>query len=201
MCLTTMDRANVLRRLAMSLWQAVVAISASLQHVATKLGQKTWTRDRVKMVDDKPIAYETAAEVTARSVAVIHHWQQTFPAGKTVSVKHRFFPEGAFIYSFRDNPGLEGQLAHDYCVGPILARALKRSDWGNIFQVHYILRTGANWQGPIGQFTLRIQKETSTQKASVCLDGLRKVDARTFVLRRKGFVPTSDLQIAFIDPA
>jgi hypothetical protein len=151
-------------------------------------------------VDEKSMPFETIADVSPKSVTVTHHWQQTFPADKTVSVKHRFYPEGAFIYSFEGAPDLEGRLAHDYCVGPVLARALKRRREWSIFQVHYILRTGANWKGPIGHFVLRIQKDTAAQKASVCLDGLKKVDDRTFVLEKVGFIPTSDLKIAFIDP-
>jgi hypothetical protein len=122
-----------------------------------------------------------------------------FPAGKLVSIEHVFYPAGSFIYTFDDAYGaeLERQLAQDYCVGPMLLRAMKRGG-GNLSQVHYILKTGANWSGPIGHFTLRIQKESATDKVSVCLDGLRKVDDRTFVLERASYVPTQDLKIAFI---
>ena len=42
-------------------------------------------------------------------------------------------------------------------------------------------------------------KDTPKQKSSVCLDGFRKVDARTFVLEKTSFVPTQDLKVAFID--
>ncbi|MEP6652085.1 MAG: DUF4424 family protein [Myxococcales bacterium] len=153
------------------------------------------------VVDGSAVTFETIAKVTPESVTVTHHWVQTFPAGKTVSVKHRFYPEGAFIYSFENETGLEGRLAREYCVGHVLARALKRRGEGTIFQVHYVLRTGANWKGPIGHFVLRIQKETAVQRASVCLDGIKKIDDRTFVLDKTRFIPTSDLKIAFIDPA
>ena len=87
---------------------------------------------------------------------------------------------------------------HDYCVGPTLLGALKKARDVDLNQVHYILKTGANWNGPIGHFALRIQKDHATDKISVCLDGFRKVDDRTFVLEKTNFVPTQDLQIAFI---
>ena len=70
---------------------------------------------------------------------------------------------------------------------------------GSIDRVHYILKTGANWKGPIGRFVLRIVKDKPAQKSSVCMDGFRKADTRTFVLEKRNFVPTQDLKIAFIN--
>jgi hypothetical protein len=134
-----------------------------------------------------------------QSISVTHHWPQVFPAGKVVSVQHVFYPVGGFIYGFGDAYGaqLERQLAQDYCVGPVLLRAMKRGE-GDLHQVHYILKTGANWSGPISHFSLRIKKERAVDKVSVCLDGFRKVDDRTFVLEKTNYVPTQDLKIAFI---
>jgi hypothetical protein len=160
-------------------------------------------------VDGRPTPFESTVSWSTKKatgrrnnqkiVTVTYHWVQTFPAGKVVSVEHSFHPYGGFIYSF-DYAGaaaLERQLAHDYCVGPVLLRAMKRGE-GSLGQVHYILKTAANWNGPIGRFTLRIQKQRAADKVSVCLDGLRKVDDRTFVLEKTNYVPTQDLQIAFI---
>jgi len=134
----------------------------------------------------------------ASTVTVTHHWMQTFPAGKAVSVKHTFLPRGGFIYDFEYQKTLANDLARDYCVGPVLIKAMKKGQ-GSITQVHYILKTGANWKGPIGRFVLRVVKDTPKQKSSVCMDGFKKVDARTFVLEKTSFVPTQDLKVAFID--
>jgi hypothetical protein len=173
-------------------------------------------------VDGKPVEFESTVKVEEKSitattrgrdgrverhpitqkvVSVTHHWPQVFPAGKVVSVEHVFHPSGSFIYAFTEKYSaaeIERQLTHDYCVGPVLLRAMKRGDGGNVEQVHYILKTGANWSGPIGHFRLRIQKHDATDKVSLCLDGFRKVDDRTFVLEKTDYVPTQDLQIAFI---
>ena len=160
-------------------------------------------------VDGRPAQFESTVTWSTKKVAgrrhdlkivtVTYHWVQTFPAGKVVAVEHSFHPYGGFIYSFGYDGAavLERQLAHDYCVGPVLLRAMKRGE-GSLAQVHYILKTGANWNGPIGRFTLRIQKRRAADKVSVCLDGFRKVDDRTFVLEKTNYVPTQDLQIAFI---
>ena len=116
---------------------------------------------------------------------VTHHWMQTFPAGKALSVKTTFTPQGGFLYDFEySDKRLEGDLARDYCVGPALIKAMKKRP-GSIDQVHYILKTGANWKGPIGRFVLRIVKDKPAQKSSVCMDGFRKADTRTFVLEKE----------------
>lgn len=147
------------------------------------------------VVDGKPIEFETSAKVTPRTATVTHHWTQSFPAGKAVSVKHQFTPRGGFIYSPLDQ---SDGLAREYCVGPVLIRALKAKN-ASITQVHYILRTGANWKGPIGRFLLRIKKSNPKQKVSVCMDGFSKPGPQTFLLEKKDFVPTQDLKIAFIN--
>jgi len=154
------------------------------------------------VVDGKPVRYETTATVDAKTdtVTVIHHWPQIFPAGKALSIKHSFQPGGSFLFDGGHlDQEMETVLARDYCVGPTLMKAMKKRGMGTVAQVHYILKTGANWKGPIGRFVLRIKKETAAQKSSVCLDGFRKVDARTFVLDQTDFVPTQDLKVAFID--
>jgi hypothetical protein len=157
------------------------------------------------VVDGKPVKFETETATAtgkqkgADTVTVTHHWQQTFPAGRAVSVRHTFTPRGAFIWSFEhDGAELEARLANDYCVGPVLMRAMKKKGEGGIVQVHYVLKTGANWKGPIGRFVLRLEKEKPSQKVSVCMDGFRKVDERTFELEKTSFVPTRDLMVAFI---
>jgi hypothetical protein len=151
-------------------------------------------------VEGKAVRFDTIGDVDEKTstVTITHHWMQTFPAGKALSVKHTFIPRGGFIYAFAYNKNLASDLARDYCVGPVLIKAMKKGE-GSISQVHYVLKTGANWKGPIGRFLLRIVKDTPKQKSSVCLDGFRKVDARTFVLEKTSFVPTQDLKVAFID--
>jgi len=154
------------------------------------------------VADGKSVEFETTTTFDAKRefATVTHHWMQTFPAGRSVSIKHQFMPAGSFLYDF-GSPETEraDALARDYCVGPGLIKAMKKRGMGTVQQVHYILKTGANWKGPIGRFVLRIVKDRPAQKSSVCMDGFRKVDARTFVLEKTNFVPTADLKIAFIN--
>ncbi len=69
-----------------------------------------------------------------------------------------------------------------------------------LHDVEYILGTGRNWKGPIGVFTLRIEKDSPDQLVSLCLPGeLRKVDSTSYEFTSKDFVPQDKLVIYFYD--
>jgi Domain of unknown function (DUF4424) len=192
--------------------------SSQVDTVEELRAQEKWRHlgDFALRVAGRPVPVESTLQWSSKKVpgqkedqqivSVTYHWMQTFPAGKVVSVTHSFHPAGGYIFGFengsfgkdRDGGDVEQALVHDYCVGPVLLRALKKARNPALTQVHYILKTGANWKGPIGRFTLRIQKEYPKDKISVCLDGFRKVDDRTFVLEQANFVPIRDLLIGFI---
>jgi hypothetical protein len=130
------------------------------------------------------------------SKAITHHWEQVFPAQKTVSIAHEYVPvAGGFFTS--DDPAFDREMSETYCVGPKLQKALVR-DQQFIWAVHYILKTGANWKGPIGSFKLTLVKDNPGDKVSVCLPDTRKATPTTFEVTRTNFVPDKDLKILFV---
>jgi hypothetical protein len=61
-------------------------------------------------------------------------------------------------------------------------------------QVKYILTTGANWAGPIKDFTLILKKESKDEIVSLCFDGkLKKQDDLTITSHENNFVPRKDI--------
>ncbi|CAG1020229.1 hypothetical protein DOJK_00192 [Patescibacteria group bacterium] len=139
-------------------------------------------------------------------VHVTYHWKQLFPAGKTISVSHEYVPSGGFVTSVGASPKEWNEwhnwqtVQKDYCVEPKLNDWIfKNSQWVN--QVHYILKTGANWKKPIERFKLIIKKESPEQKVSLCADGLKKINDTTFQLEKTDFLPIEDLRVLFINPA
>ena len=66
-------------------------------------------------------------------------------------------------------------------------------------ELEYILKTGAGWNGPIGKFTLEIDKDR-TELVSLCQPGgMRlKKQGNSFVGTLQNFTPTSDLKIIFL---
>jgi hypothetical protein len=67
-------------------------------------------------------------------------------------------------------------------------------------RIDYILTTGANWAGPIGDFHLTVDKGQTNAIISFCGDGVTKTGPTRFEVRRKNFTPTADLHILILLP-
>lgn len=152
-------------------------------------------------VDGKPTRFETEEKTTmgkegVGSKAVTHHWEQLFPAQSSVAIAHEYVPVAGGFFT-RDDPAFKREMADVYCVGPMLQRALTRTEQF-VWAVHYILKTASNWDGPIGKFKLTIVKEAAGDRVSVCLPDTRRVSPTTFEVTRTKFVPDDDLKILFI---
>lgn len=139
------------------------------------------------------------------------HWEQTFPAGKTITVDHRYKPVSgaALIYGENDINGYKGYYGTDYCLddqGKAGVRGLLRQAQANAdpqknpnhaistSEVSYVLTTGANWKGPIEDFHLTIDKEKPHAILSLCMGGLQKTGPTTFEVKRTNFTPKEDIR-------
>ena len=90
-------------------------------------------------------------------------------------------------------------LAERFCVGPRLAARMHRvgAVWENLA---YVLKTGANWKGPIKQFRVTLKKDHPADRISLCYPGpFRRTSKKTFVFERENFTPTQDLDILFAE--
>jgi hypothetical protein len=67
-------------------------------------------------------------------------------------------------------------------------------------RIEYILATGVNWAGPIGDFTLMVDKGSPANLVSFCGDGVRKVSPPQFELHKADFTPTTDLAVLILKP-
>ncbi len=64
-----------------------------------------------------------------------------------------------------------------------------------------MLSTGANWAGPIGDFTLKLEKGGAALLSTCPVAGLTlKREGSAFVARAKDFTPKADLNIIFVLP-
>lgn len=142
-------------------------------------------------------------------VATSFYWQQVFPPGKDVKVLHRYLPvSGAHLMRAADlaAPGAVEALRRRYCIadadlerlrhwltprpGGTPPQALRAS-------VHYVLRTGANWAGPIGTFRLTVAKPAPDAIVAFCRpEGLP--DGTGGLFEARDFLPRSDLSILFV---
>jgi hypothetical protein len=65
--------------------------------------------------------------------------------------------------------------------------------------LQYVLRPGANWAGPIGEFRLVVDNGNPRSLLSFCATGVRRLDDRRFEVRHRNFTPEQDLDILIAD--
>ncbi|SCY88632.1 DUF4424 family protein [Microvirga guangxiensis] len=146
------------------------------------------------------------------ALAGAYHWQQTFPAGRDTIIQHRYKPSvGATVlsldsmvraktaeemYLVGENSCMDG----DFIKGAKkwAARQLK-SGGGSQRILDYILVTGANWAGPIGTFTLTVDKGHPDNLVSFCGEGVRKIAPTQFQMVKKNFTPKQNISVLILD--
>jgi hypothetical protein len=159
----------------------------------------------------KRVSAEDSALMPAWDLVTHVTRKQVFPAGKTIEVAHRYAPmiggsvAGTLAPDSRNQDwGLEH--AARYCIDKAFYTALDRrvaakrkaneefmaysETW-----IDYILSSGRNWQGPIGQFRLVVDKGRPGNLVSFCMNGVKKISPTQFEVRKTNFEPSGDLRI------
>lgn len=134
--------------------------------------------------------------ITPWSLQRFYHWEQRFPAGKSVRVQHAYPPLlGGRIWPAEDS-GYQAMAQERFCLNKRVWRG-KRGLFDNS-DLHYILTTGANWAGPIRDFQLVIEK-SPYERVSLCWpeSELKKVSPVRFEARIADFTPQRDLAVLF----
>lgn len=144
--------------------------------------------------------------------------RQTFPAGASVSVTHRYTPYvggsvgGSLDADLQSNPDRAETLAYyqdKWCTDASFLNGIKRRQerakpGHNLFVgetwLGYILSSGANWRGPIGKFRLVVDKEDPETLVSFCMNGVKKISPTQFEVVKTNFEPTGDLDILIAHP-
>lgn len=128
-------------------------------------------------------------------------WQQKFPAGKSVSIRHSYTPSVTTGVP-QDASTLFDLYGKDTCPDKSLVAGIQKRDGEGGWEYNhlsYILTTANNWQGAIKDFKLTIRKRKPGDVFTLCFDGnLKKLDALTFEFRQADFRPKQDLKILFL---
>ncbi len=176
--------------------------------------RRDWVARGILTVDvfDQGEGMETHYE-PVWTLRATYWWRMTFPAGKRINVSHRYVPSvgGTAGLTFAELDGSPGgfNLAtyrERYCTDAGFLRAVenavKRSgeEYPPFFEswVSYVLTTGANWAGPIGEFTLTIDKGSEQNFVSFCGEGVSKIGPTTFRMVKRDFHPERDLDVLFV---
>jgi Domain of unknown function (DUF4424) len=142
---------------------------------------------------------------------------QVFPAGKTISVEHSYTPingssvAGGLLKRYRMEKGSGfPSVRKSFCIENAFLKSFDRTiatqnkiakaknESGDQFYeqyIRYVLRPGANWQGPIKEFRLIVDKESPNNLVSFCMDGVKKISPTQYEVRKTNFTPARDLQI------
>jgi Domain of unknown function (DUF4424) len=142
---------------------------------------------------------------------------QNFPAGKTVTVEHSYKPVvGGSVGGMMEKPYRKEAYFKEYLASYCIDKAFlagfdkrrysKRKDAeGNepdSFYVEtwldYVLKSGANWHGPIKDFRLVVDKGRADNMVSFCMDGVKKISPTQFEVRKTNYEPDKDLNILIV---
>ena len=163
----------------------------------------------------KPSKYQASILVPAWNLVTHVTRTQTFPAGRSVEVTHRYVPLAGGSVGGNLERGARGYddfkyrqrkycIDRDFIAGFDRQRAtLRNADGGEApygeVWLSYILRSGANWRGPIGDFRLVIDKGKADSLVSFCMDGVRKISPTQFEVRKRNFEPSRDLDVLIVE--
>jgi len=139
--------------------------------------------------------------------------KQLFPAHRTVAVTHRYAPMIGGSVAGSLYPEVRKEFPEHltgYCVDKAFLAAFDRKvaarrnnpDAPMAYSetwIGYVLSSGRNWKGPIGDFRLVVDKGKPDNLVSFCMSGVRKISPTRFEVRRKNFEPRGDLQILIVE--
>ncbi|HRX37736.1 MAG TPA: DUF4424 family protein [Aestuariivirga sp.] len=169
--------------------QAVSALSADAARTLEELGA---------------IGQDGDARYPRWTLKATYYWLQVFPPQQELKVSHSYEP-GTGTWFYYSGMLDDDQVVHQYCIDNGTAAAMRRGtkdgrDMVLAHEVRYVLSTGSNWQGPISDFRLVVDKGDPDAIVSFCMDGVKKISPTQFEVSRTDFIPTGDLSILVVMP-
>lgn len=183
--------------------------------------------EKDKLISDGLLAREPDSGYVSPNWQVQAHVtrKQVFPAGKSIMVEHSYKPisggsvGGMLTPDYRKDSDYFAEYKANYCIDDNFLKGFDKrfyaekkkakargDDYGVAYTEHwldYVLKSGANWKGPIKDFRLVVEKEKPDNLLSFCMTGVKKISPTRFEVRKTNFEPTRDIQILiaeFYDP-
>lgn len=151
-----------------------------------------------------------------------YYWEQDFLPGET-TIEHSYAPSvGVTLGTSVASEYIPGKLANPkpedkdeidefkdhvakYCIDDDFIRSARRiksklPQERTLMEqrISYILKTAANWSGPIRDFRLVVDKQYPDNLVSFCGSGVRKTGPTTFEMEKTGYTPTMDLSVLIL---
>jgi Domain of unknown function (DUF4424) len=140
--------------------------------------------------------------------------RQLFKAGASVKVQHRYKPlaggsvGGGLSPQYRKEDWAKANIAK-FCIEDSWLKSFDKqlpkyvseqnSTGYNEIWLGYVLKSGANWKGPIKDFRLVVDKGKEDSLVSFCGEGVKKISPTRFEVRKTDFEPRQDLNVLIVD--
>jgi hypothetical protein len=189
----------------------------STNEALDRLPRDKWdelTRLGLAEIEEYDAGKGTMKHLAARwSLRTTFYWEQPFPAKSETVIEHRYKPSvGASAQTSLGSPLVAKEPWYDeykrkYCLDADFFATIDRlrkaakSEFGPPYaeqRIDYVLRTGANWSGPIGQFRLVVDKGDAGNLVSFCGQGIRKASETKYEMTKTGFSPEGDLAVLIL---
>jgi hypothetical protein len=208
-----LDRTQVLRTLGIPLAPHLAGTNDALD----RLPSDKW--DELLRVGLAEIEeYDTGQGMKKHLVArwtlqTTYYWEQTFPSRAETAIEHRYKPSvGGSVQTSLGSPDATKEPWYDeykekYCFDFEFLAAVERarkaanSKAGGPFgeeRIDYILKTGANWSGPIQQFRLVVDKGGADNLVSFCGDDVKKISETKFEMKKTDYTPDGNLAVLIL---
>lgn len=139
---------------------------------------------------------------------------QVFPAGRPIRVSHAYKPfVGGSVGSIlkkdlrtvKDFAADVAAYRAKFCVDDDFIRGFdagvtKKDSYRPDLWIAYVLTSGANWKGPIGDFRMVIDKGDPKNLVSFCGTGVKKIAPTRFEVRYQNFTPKKDVNVLIVKP-
>jgi hypothetical protein len=172
------------------------------------------TRNGLTAVEEYSVGRGMRKQLSPRwTLKTTYLWEQTFPAGKEVSVEHRYKPSvGKSVQTALGDPaGVKDErtraYVRKYCISQEMLDVLSRAQqatgtpYGAPFaeqRISYLLSSGASRARPIGEFHLVVDAGDAGSLVSFCADGVTRTGPARYEVRKTGFLPQGDLDILIL---
>jgi len=141
--------------------------------------------------------------------------QQTFLPNVPIVVEHRYHTSLGISFDtilrkgLRQNPAMAAKIDRYrkvYCIDDSLLQKLdqlagaREANTGKIQErrISYVLKTGANWAGPIKDFRLTVDTQKADRLISFCQSPVRNISPTMVEYTAKDFLPDKDLKILIL---
>ncbi len=208
------DRTQLLRSLGIPLAPHLLSTNEALD----RLPPEKWdelVRIGVAEIEEYDAGQGMQRHLAARwGLQTTYYWEQMFPAKAEVVIEHRYKPSvGASVQTSLGSPNESKEpwfedykdkycLDYEFLAAVERARRASNSKFGapyNEERIDYVLKTGANWSGPIKEFRLVVDKGESDSLVSFCGQDVKKISDTQFEMKKIEYTPEGDLAILILN--